>query len=105
MNCGIIKNIKGIHVLKDSFLKFGLKNHIRLIPGGIGTCELIENEIFLNQLRCLSINLEYISTVFTGSILFSKTGLLNFKKATTNKQVFSWKESINEVEWIQKARR
>jgi transcriptional regulator GlxA family with amidase domain len=56
-------------------------------------------------MKSLAKNAEFIFTVCTGSILFSKTGLLDGKKATSNKRVFSLtsKESPD-VNWIKKAR-
>jgi putative intracellular protease/amidase len=79
-------------------------NYILFIPGGIGTRELVKNESFINNLKLLSQKAEYIITVCTGSILFSKTGLLNNRKATSNKRIFFWaKNESPEVIWIKKA--
>jgi transcriptional regulator GlxA family with amidase domain len=47
---------------------------------------------------------EYILTVCTGSILLSKTGLLDGKKATSNKRLFAWTYESPNVHWIKKAR-
>ena len=47
---------------------------------------------------------EFIFTVCTGSILFSKTGLLYGKKATSNKLYFETTKESPDVNWIKKAR-
>lgn len=48
---------------------------------------------------------KYCLSVCTGSALLAKTGLLNNKKATSNKKAFEWVKSINaNVLWIEKAR-
>ena len=102
---GIIVSSQNVPILTKSMPELNSTHYILLIPGGIGTRELVKNEVFINQLKSLSRNAEYILTVCTGSILFSKTGLLDGKKATTNKRVFFWTKSESpEVTWIKKAR-
>jgi transcriptional regulator GlxA family with amidase domain len=65
----------------------------------------LKDSNFINKIAELSKTAEYIMTICTGSTLFSKTGLLDGKKATSNKRMFSWthKETPN-VQWIKKAR-
>lgn len=104
INGGIIKSSQGVPILTKSLLELDIKNHILLIPGGMGTRELIGDQLFINHLKRLSINAKYILTVCTGSILFSRTGFLNGKKATTNKRVFKWTDEFPDVEWVKKAR-
>ncbi len=78
---------------------------ILVIPGGIGTRNLIKDTRFIDALAQFAGKAEFILTVCTGSILFSKTGLLDGKKATSNKRVFAWtgKESPK-VQWVKNAR-
>jgi len=52
--------------------KINSKNYILLIPGGIGTRELMNDGKYVEMLGNLSKNAEYILTVCTGSALFSK---------------------------------
>lgn len=85
-------------------MKFEEKNYTLIIPGGIGVRELVKNEIFLNHLKLISNKAEYILTICTGSILLSKTGLLNNKRATTNKRIFTWTREFPDVFWVKKAR-
>lgn len=101
---GIIESSQGVPILTSSFLELNINNHILLIPGGKGVRDLVDNETFLKSLKSLSIHAEYILTVCTGSILFSKTGLLDGKKATTNKRVFQWTHQFPEVDWVKSAR-
>lgn len=104
MDGGIIKSSQNVPILTKSLLKFEGKNYTLIIPGGIGVRELVKNEIFLNHLKLISTNAEYILTICTGSILLSKTGLLNNKRATTNKRVFTWTREFPDVIWVNKAR-
>ena len=104
-NGGIITSSQNVQVVTKPMSEINSDNYILFIPGGIGTRELVKNEGFINNLKLLSQKAEYIITVCTGSILFSKTGLLNNRKATSNKRVFFWaKNESPEVIWIKKAR-
>jgi transcriptional regulator GlxA family with amidase domain len=104
-NGGIITSSHNVQIITKAMSENKLENYILFIPGGIGTRELVKKEDFINHLKLLSQKAEYILTVCTGSILFSKTGLLNNKKATSNKRSFFWtKNESPEVNWIKKAR-
>lgn len=104
MEGGIIKSSQGVQVHTRPLSQLNLENYILMIPGGIGTRELIDDEAFLEHLKTLFISAEYILTICTGSILLAKTGLLNGKRATTNKRVFAWTEHFPEVNWVREAR-
>jgi transcriptional regulator GlxA family with amidase domain len=78
---------------------------ILLIPGGMGTRELVADETFIETLFGLARGSEYVLSVCTGAALLSKTGLLDGKKATTNKRAFHWVCSQNaRVDWQKSAR-
>ncbi len=78
---------------------------ILLIPGGQGTRPLVNDRKFIEKLSDLALKSRYCLTVCTGSALLAKTGLLNNRKATSNKNAFEWVKSINtDVLWIEKAR-
>jgi transcriptional regulator GlxA family with amidase domain len=78
---------------------------ILLIPGGMGTRELVNDNDFIKRLKGLAEKAPYVLTVCTGSALLAKTGLLNGVNATTNKKAFEWVCSNGkEVNWIKKAR-
>ena len=78
---------------------------VLLIPGGLGTRLVVNEENFMGQLKVLAEKAAYVLTVCTGSALLAKTSLLNGKKATSNKVAFAWASSNGpEVEWVKKAR-
>ena len=101
---GIIESSHKVKVVTKSLINIDLKNFILLIPGGVGTRKLVSDKKFVEALNDMAGKAQYILTVCTGSVLFSKTGLLDNKKATSNKRAFVWtlKESP-EVNWIKKA--
>jgi transcriptional regulator GlxA family with amidase domain len=105
MDGGTIVSFQKARIETLPFSELHSESYILLIPGGMGIRYLLKNSNFINKIAELSKTAEYIMTVCTGSILFSKTGLIDGRKATSNKRVFSWtnKESPN-VQWIKKAR-
>jgi putative intracellular protease/amidase len=78
---------------------------VLLIPGGIGTRKEMANPQFIAELKRLAEASPIVTTVCTGSLLLARTGLLDGRKATSNKRVFQLvKGYAPKVEWIAKAR-
>jgi putative intracellular protease/amidase len=76
-----------------------------LVPGGTGAREEVTNPATLNWLRAQSEKTELVMTVCTGSTLLSATGLLDGRRATTNKRAFEWATSYGpNVDWVKQAR-
>lgn len=102
---GVITSTQNVPVTTEPLSGLSGPGHILLIPGGLGVVDLLRDEQYINDLKSLAMKAEYILTVCTGSILFSKTGLLKGKNATANKRLFSWAiQESPEVQWIKKAR-
>ncbi|UXN35583.1 DJ-1/PfpI family protein [Avibacterium paragallinarum] len=68
---------------------------ILLIPGGAGTCTLVQNQVFLAELAKLCQSYRFVLSVCTGSALLAASGVLNGKTATTNLNAFDWGQSLN----------
>jgi transcriptional regulator GlxA family with amidase domain len=102
-NGGIIKSSQDVPVYTKK-LSSNLENYILMIPGGLGTRKLMDDEVFLEHLKALSLDAEYVLTICTGSILLAKTGFLDGKNVTTNKRVFKWTQQFPKVNWVHKAR-
>jgi len=82
-----------------------LQNDIMLIPGGWGARQRVSDDVFIDHLRKIAEKSDYVLCVCTGSVLLAKTGLLNNRKATSNKLSWEWVIAQNEkVNWIKKAR-
>lgn len=78
---------------------------ILLVPGGAGSRTLVEDAEFLDRLNYIGSRAQLVASVCTGSALLAAAGLLEGKRATSNKLAFDWATSFgNEVTWVKKAR-
>ncbi len=102
---GKIVNYHGVSILTQKLDLILNGVDIFLIPGGYGTRQEVDNELLVNSIRQISANSNFVFTVCTGTSLLAKTGLIDGKKATTNKRSFDWVVSQNEkVNWVKQAR-
>lgn len=78
---------------------------ILLVPGGMGTRSLVHDASFIAKLREVGEASEFVLSVCTGSALVAKAGLLDNRRATSNKRAFSWvTEQSDSVAWVKRAR-
>jgi transcriptional regulator GlxA family with amidase domain len=76
-----------------------------LVPGGIGTRAAIDNPRLIEWLVQRVAAAEIAMTVCTGTALFARAGVLNGRRATTNKMVFQWvADQGPAVHWVKEAR-
>jgi transcriptional regulator GlxA family with amidase domain len=76
-----------------------------LIPGGLGTREAIVDDALMKWLTDREAEAELVMTVCTGTALAAKAGLLEGRRATSNKKSFAWvMEQGPNTEWIREAR-
>ena len=76
-----------------------------LLPGGIGTIEQLNNAAMLEFLRDRFLSAEVIMSVCSGSAILAKAGLLDRRRATSNKQFFRLATGQSDkVQWIAEAR-
>src|SRR5574341_2447150 len=76
-----------------------------LVPGGIGTFPQLVNEAMLEFLRKRAAEAEWMMSVCTGAALFAKAGLLDGRRATSNKQFFDLARAQGAaVKWVEQAR-
>lgn len=78
---------------------------ILFVPGGAGTRREVKNSNLLDWIAETSEKAEYTLSVCTGSALLAKAGVLDNRRATTNKAAFKWVMSQGpNVDWVRKAR-
>ena len=76
-----------------------------LVPGGFGTRTEVDNPHILSFLRRRVPEVEIAMTVCTGTSLLARAGLLDGRRATTNKRSFQWvAEQGAKVQWVKEAR-
>ncbi len=86
---------------------FGNCPHLDLIlvPGGIGTRAEVNNAAIVNFVRERAQKAELATSVCTGAALLARAGVLDGKRATTNKRNFQWVVGQGpKVEWVKSAR-
>jgi putative intracellular protease/amidase len=104
LNGGITTSAQKVPTLTEKLNSSDLKG-ILLIPGGIGVKDLFSDKVFLDTLKEISAQADFCLSVCTGSILLARAGVINNRRATSNKRLFDWaKSSSLEVHWVEKAR-
>jgi transcriptional regulator GlxA family with amidase domain len=104
-NPGAVPSIQGPRSVVDETLGNCGEFDVILVPGGFGTRREAGTQAFLEALRGLSERSRYVTSVCTGSALLAKAGILDGRKATTNKRAFKWVASQGpRVDWVAQAR-
>jgi putative intracellular protease/amidase len=102
---GLVKNSHGVSVVTENIDEIKNGVGILLIPGGHGTRKEVDNIQLIDKIRTISQLSKFVFTVCTGSAILAKTGLLDGKKATSNKKAFDWVITQGEnVKRVRKAR-
>jgi putative intracellular protease/amidase len=90
LNGGQIKNRHGVFVTTEKLEDINSPLEIFIVPGGLGTRKEVENKLLIDTIKKISALSKFVLTVCTGSALLARTGLLDNKRATSNKRAFAW---------------
>ena len=105
MTGGIIRSKHGVAMETVAVTELAYQSDIVLIVGGMGTRELVDNPAFLRTLSALANQADWVLSVCTGSALLAKSGVLDGRRATSNKLAWQWVIAQSEqINWIQQAR-
>ena len=102
---GPITSAQGPKAIADCGFEDCPRLDIIMVPGGIGTRREVENTTLLSWLRNRAEEAEIVSSVCTGAALLARAGLLDNRRATSNKRAFDWVMSQGpKVNWVRQAR-
>ena len=100
-----VKSAQGPRSVIDHQFSENRQYDVLLIPGGRGTRNAVNDVALIEWIKKQATAARYVTSVCTGSALLARTGLLDGRRATTNKLAFSWVKTQGEkVEWITQAR-
>lgn len=101
---GIITSAQGVPVVTEPAAAADM-SEILVVPGGRGTRTLAEDNDFLRFLRDWADRARFCLSVCTGSALLARCGVLDGRKATSNKNAMDWvRSTAPQVEWQSSAR-
>jgi transcriptional regulator GlxA family with amidase domain len=104
-NGGLVASAQGPRAMADHSLRDCPPLDVVLVPGGIGTRREVNNASILEWLRRRSAEAKVVTSVCTGAALLARAGLLDGRRATSNKGVFHWvTEQGPAVQWVKQAR-
>lgn len=102
---GPVGSFQGPSALADYGFKDCPGLDLILLPGGFGTLRELNNPAMLDFLRTRVPKANLTMTVCSGSWILAKAGLLDGRRATSNKMFFDIaRQQSNQVEWVARAR-
>jgi transcriptional regulator GlxA family with amidase domain len=102
---GPVRTAQGPRVIADHGIASCPPLDLVMVPGGVGTREAIADTALLAWLRAVAASAELVMSVCTGTELLAQAGLLDGRRATTNKMLFTRLESEwPAVQWVREAR-
>lgn len=102
---GSVSSSQKMRVSVDATTSDARRYDVLVVPGGQGTRREVENEPLLTWIRDQVGSASYTASICTGSALLARAGVLDGRRATTNKRAFDWVVSQGpDTDWVRKAR-
>lgn len=102
---GPVRSAQGWQAVAEAGFDDLAQYDILLVPGGAGTRREVDNPALLGWLKTQAEAARFITSVCTGSALLARAGLLDGKRATSNKRAFDWVTQTGpRVDWVYHAR-
>lgn len=100
-----VASVHGQGLLVDKTVADGSDYDLLFIPGGDTALVAGKNKAITDWIVATADRAELVMTVCTGSVLLAMTGVLDGRKATTNKQDFIQTVPLGpKVDWVRQAR-
>jgi transcriptional regulator GlxA family with amidase domain len=102
---GAVASAQGPKLMADYSFEDCPALDLMLVPGGSGTFSELRNATMLDWLRARADKAEIVMSVCSGSAILAKAGLLDGRRATSNKQYFQFAVGAGpKVDWVRRAR-
>ncbi|HSJ96976.1 MAG TPA: DJ-1/PfpI family protein [Myxococcota bacterium] len=102
---GPVRSFQGPSTLAEHGFAEAPPLDLLLVPGGIGTLQQLANPPLIDFLRARAPRAELTMSVCSGSAILARAGLLDGRRATSNKMFFDLARSQSaEVRWVEAAR-
>jgi|SRR5687767_11130251 transcriptional regulator GlxA family with amidase domain len=102
---GPVASIQGPRTVADHGRRDAPRLDALLVPGGLGTRREVDDEAFLDWLRHRAAGAELVMSVCTGAALLARAGILDGRRATSNKRAWDWVTAQGpNVRWVRRAR-
>ena len=102
---GPVASAQGPRAIAEHQLADAPPLDVMLVPGGTGTRTEVGNRPLLDWLVGRATDTGIVTSVCTGAALLARAGILDGRRATTNKRSFQWVvEQGPRVEWVREAR-
>jgi transcriptional regulator GlxA family with amidase domain len=102
---GPVASAQGPRAVADHGFTDSPAIEILLVPGGMGTRREVGNAALVDWIARQARAAETTTSVCTGAALLAKAGVLDGRRATSNKRAFAWvTEQGPKVDWVRQAR-
>jgi len=100
-----VASVHGQRIVPDKTLKDGTDYDLLFIPGGDSGLDAIKDPELAAWITATSARAERVMAVCTGTVMLGITGVLDGRRATTNKRDFTATVPLAPgVEWVKQAR-